>query len=740
MLRLHTFGGCFLARDGQRLDALSSQRKALALLAVLATAGGGGVSREAVLAYLWPESDEARARTSLKQLVHSLRQQAQAPELLLPTAELRLNPATIASDVAEFREAERAGDHEATVGLYAGPFLDGFYVRAADGFERWAATERASAARGFARAAEALAEHAGARGDGRAAVEWWRRLANAEPLSARAAAGLMRALDAEGERATALRHAELYELLVREQVGGAADPAITALVTSLRRAAPAAPATRASPGATVAAPLANGPPMGARVAAALPTTRTSVAVLPFVNTSGDPNDEPFSDGLTDELIGLLGRVAGLTVTGRTSAFALKGRGLAVRPIADALGVATVLEGSVRRTGDRLKVTAQLVRASDDRVLWAEMYGGDLEDVFAVQEKIARAIVAALRVELRSAGPTGGADATGRDVRRTERSPASAEVYELYLRGRYLLNNRTRGEGLRQALRYFERAASMDPGYARAHAGISDVRALLAIFGHGRASDEFAAAKAAAEHALALDDTLAEAHVSLAHVLFVHEFAWAAADRAFRRATELDASNTAAHFTLAVCLQDQGRFEEAIAEVLAARALDPLSPRVGNLLGRIYVNARRPDEAIHHLKNTLELSPESDLAYQQLGHAYLQQGMPAEALAAFRQAATLSGARDAAHLAYALAVTGDPTAAARIVQDLLDPATNPNVAPFHIAMAYSGLGETDAAFHWLERGFVDRAAFMDGVKVTPAFDRLHEDPRWARLLHRMGLTP
>src|SRR4051812_39214000 len=236
MLRLHTFGGCFLARDGERLDALSGQRKALALLAVLAAAGAHGVSRDILLTYFWPESDEVRARAALKQLVHSFRQQVQTPELLLATAELRLNPAHIASDLADFRDAERRGDHEAAVGLYAGSFLDGFYVRSADGFERWAAAERASTARGFARAVEALAERADAMGDADAAVTWWQRLVNAEPLSARATAGFMRALDAVGERAAALRHAQLYERLVREEVGAAVDPTVAALATSLQHA------------------------------------------------------------------------------------------------------------------------------------------------------------------------------------------------------------------------------------------------------------------------------------------------------------------------------------------------------------------------------------------------------------------------------------------------------------------------------------------------------------------------
>lgn len=738
MLRLHTFGGCFLVRDGERLDALSGQRKALALLAVLAAAGERGVSRETMLAYLWPESDESRARSSLKQLVYSMRQQWQVPEMFMATTELRLSPAFFQSDVADFRDAERRGAHAAVVDLHVGPFLDGFNLRAADGFERWAASERASTARAFARSLTALAERASARGERREAVELWRRLANAEPLSTRAAAGLIRALDAVGERAAALRHAEVYEILVREEVGGAVDPSIAELVASLRRLGPVATVAASN---VVVGSVRGEEPHREPAAATSPTRRTSVAVLPFVNTSGDPNDEPFSDGLTDELIGLCGRTAGLTVTGRTSAFAFKGSGLAVRDIAERLGVATVLEGSVRRTGDRLKVTVQLVRASDDQVLWAEMYRADLADVFVVQEEIARSIVAALRVELGTAElpDNSGTDDTRR-ARLAERPSVSAEAYELYLRGRYLWNSKSGGDGLRQALRYFERAAALEPSYAPAHAGISDVHALLAVFGHGRALEEFAAAKAAALRALALDEMLAEAHVALAHVQFLYDYAWAAAERSFRRATTLDSSNTAAHFLLAVCLQDQGRFEEAFAEAHAARALDPLSPHVGNLLGRVYVNARRPDDAIRHLRDTLELSPDSDLAYQQLGHAYLQKGMHAEALAALHQAAALSGPRDAAHLAYAYAVTGDAAAARRIVQDLVDAAGNPNVAPFHIAMAYVGLGETDMAFAWLERGYDERAAFMDGVKITPAFEPLHADPRWAALLRRMGLTP
>ena len=713
MLRLYTLGGCSVARDEARLEALAGQRKGLALLAMLAAAGDAGVTRETVLAYLWPESDEERARTSLKQLVHSLRQQLGEARLLLPTTTLQLNPELISSDVAEFRAAVRRGDHETAVGLYGGPFLDGFHLRGADDLEHWAATERAPLASAFVRSLEALAERASARGDVRLAVDWWRRASRAEPLSVRAATGLMLALDAAGERAAALQHAREYQRLVQDEVGGPPDPSIAALVAGMQRVAapPAMPAASATPS----------------------STHASVAVLPFANTSGDPADEPFSDGLTDELIGALGKVPRLKVAGRTSVFALRGRGLAARAVAEMLGVATILEGSVRRHGNRLKVSAQLVSAHDDGVLWAESYARDLADVFAVQEEIARAIVAALRVEL---GRPGGADGERKQL--VGRPPASLEAYEMYLKGRYLWNTRLTGEGLRLALSYFEQAAARDPMYARAYAGMSDVHVLLGIFGHGLPHEAFAAAKTTANKALALDDTLAEAHVSLAHVLFVHDFAWDAAERSFRRAIALDAANPAAHFIFAVCLQDQGRFDEAIAELQCARALDPLSTQVGNLLGRVYVNARRPDDAIRSLQETLELNPQSDLAYQQLGHAYLQKGMHREAVAALRQAAGLSGARDTAHLAYALAVAGDHVEARRIVRELCDPASHATILPFHIAMAHAGLGDVDEAFRWLERGYAERAAFMDGVKITPAFDTLHGDARWASLLRQMGL--
>ena len=245
--------------------------------------------------------------------------------------------------------------------------------------------------------------------------------------------------------------------------------------------------------------------------------------------------------------------------------------------------------------------------------------------------------------------------------------------------------------------------------------------------------------AAARKALALDDTLIEAHASLAHALCVYDFEWAAAERAFRRAIALDPGYTFARVAFAICLQDQGRFAEAIAVLEAARAVDPLAPFVSAVLGRVHVNARDPDRAVRALADALELNPRFDLAHQQLGHAYLLLGRHAEALASLRQASALSGGRDAPQVAYALAVTGEREEAAALLRELLDAPADARPPAFNIAMACAGLGDADAAFAWLERGYEERGSFMDGVKVTPAFETLHGDPRWDALLRRMGLA-
>ena len=717
MLRLCTLGGCRLERDGAEWDVMPGQRKGLALLALLAAAGDRGLAREIAATYLWPDSDEQRARASLRQLIHALRERLDAPHVLPSGGTLRLDEGIVSSDVVDFNRALKADDHGTAVRVYGGAFLDGFYLKGADEFERWAAAERASLANAHTRALESLAENATVRGDPRDAVEWWRRLVAVDPLSARAATGLMRALASAGERTAALKHGRAYTQLVRDETGASVDPSVEELAARLQATGSSRDAAGPSPS------VADAPAPTVRVRTArLPT----VAVLPFTNTGGDATDEHFSDGLTDELIGTLGRMPGLVVTARTSVFALKGTSLPTPQIAAMLGVTTLVEGNVRRSDDRVRVGAHLVSAADGAVLWTATLERPARNIFALQEEIAHAIANALRVKLTGA------------LKNLIHPAANLAAYEAYLKGRHILNTRSSKERLLEAIRFFERAAECDPMYAPAFAGLSDAHASLAIFAHDSPGKQFPNAMAAARKALALDDTLAEAHASLAHALFVHDFEWAAAEREFRRAVSLDPGYTFARVAFAICLQDQGRFDEAIAELEHARTTDPLAPHVNAVLGRVYVNARQPDLAIAALNEALRLGPELDLVYQQLGHAFLQKGMHTEAIAALRRAAELSGVRDSAHLAYAFAVSGDRESAQRIVQGLLAASSDPAPPPFHVAMALVGLEEIDAAFQWLERGYAQRASFMDGLMVTPAFSPLTGDPRWASLLRRMGL--
>ncbi|HEY0672528.1 MAG TPA: tetratricopeptide repeat protein [Longimicrobiales bacterium] len=753
MLRLCTLGGCFLERNGTRLESISANRKGLALLALIAAAGERGLARDTVVALLWPESDDERARTSLRQLLHSLRGQLDAPELLLPSPELRLNPAIIESDVAQFRSALASHDYAAAVACYRGPFLDGFFLKGGDDFERWVSTERAALANAAAQALEKLASDADRRGEHAIAIEHWRRLTKAEPHSARAAIGLMRALDASGERAAALQHARVYELMMREEFGDVPDSAVLALAEQLRNAPPV---RRAAPkavqaGAHDATIVAQASPAPRRrislpfvgvvvvlLAAGFALARlagggdtplaTSIAVLPLANISGDPDDEVIADGLSENLIASLARVSDLRVIARTSAFAFKTRTIDLRTIADSLGVGTVLEGSVQRVGDDLKVNVQLVNAADATVLWASTYDRELKDILVVQEEITAAIVEALSARLR----------VGASNVKQPRAVKDAEAYELYLRGRHIFTASTDRESTASALRYFQQALQRDSTLAHAYAGLSDVYTRLGVFGFAPPQQAYAAAKAAALRALELDPELGAAYASLGHLKCVAEFDWAGAVRDFERAIELSPNYTFGRMPYAVCLASLGRFRDAQRQLEIARSFDPLSAAVPNMLGRVHVYMRQPDQALTYLRQALELSPNMDLAYQQMGHAYLQKGMRDEALAALRRAALMSGARDSLHLAYAYAYTGNHAEARRIVDGITQtPARTPALA-FHLAMAYTGLRDFNQAFAWLERGLRDRVSFMVGVRVEPAFDPLHNDPRWQQIMKQMGL--
>lgn len=426
MLIIKTFGGITVEKDGAACTGAAAQRKHLALLALLAAAGHRGVSREKLVAYLWPERDTDGARHLLSQACYALRQELDQPELFVGTTEvLRLNPAVISSDIESFEDAFEQGDVARAVTLYEGPFLDGFYLGEAAEFERWTETERARLAKRACEGLRTLAAGSASRGDQRAAIEWWRRLVALDPLSADSVLGLMKALATAGERAQAVHHGRAYSALVRQELDTAPASAVTHLIEQLRQQSsgareplsqePREPARAAAPSATAAPGLPRRAlAMGATIVAAATLAAlafgisrrepvpapTSIAVLYFDNLSSDTNDAYFADGLTEELVAQLGQIGGLAVKSRSAVRPYRGAtGGDPASLGRTLEVAHLVAGSVRRAGGRLRVTVELVEASTGDRLWGALYNPRDTNLIVIQEDIARAVTTAVRDRL-----------------------------------------------------------------------------------------------------------------------------------------------------------------------------------------------------------------------------------------------------------------------------------------------------------------------------------------------------
>ncbi len=800
MFVLRLFGGLSISDAEGPLSGRAFQRRRLALLALLSAAPAGTSSRDKLIAYLWPESGDEQARHLLSVTVYELRKALGEEALLSVGDDLRLNSEVIRSDVGEFEEAIAHWDWERAVSLYAGPFLDGFFIAKASEFERWAEGEREQLAHAYAGALEALAEERAAGGDLRGAVEAWRRLAVQDPYNSRVALHLMEALAAAGDRAGAIQHARVHAMLL-EEIEVEPDPALTALAEQLREE-PAATlpaeqaAERAVQGTAVeAAPARSAkvvsaapgaPPFPSEVDEAPPVTdgdagerrravpaeepepprafgRTArrgalaglivlvilagvwavwtrgigtqapsptIAVIPFVDTSPDAENEYLADGITDELINALAQVEGLRVAARTSSFAFKGKDVSVRTIGEDLGVGTVLEGTVREVGNRLRVTAQLINVADGYTLWARAYERDPRDIFVIEEEIVRAVVNLLRGRTR-----------GESTRLVRSYTDNLEVYHLYLRGRYFWHRRDdpllREENLRRSVAHFQQALVRDSSYAPAYAGLADSYASLA--GILPRDEAYSRASTAARRALELDETLAEAHLALARILVFHEWDWEGAGRAYRGALDLSPGDATARQWYGMYLLHLGRVEEALREIRRAQQLDPLSLSVNNDVGRVLYYARRYGEAIAQFRSTLELEPGSADAHLYLGLAYAEQSSFEQAIAEFQRWGELTRQRPTTLLGYTYAVAGNHGEARRLLAELLEQSERERVSPAGIALIYAQLGNRDRAFEWLEMSLEERSPFLLFLRVSPRLDPLRGDPRFDRLLRQVGLN-
>jgi serine/threonine-protein kinase len=455
----------------------------------------------------------------------------------------------------------------------------------------------------------------------------------------------------------------------------------------------------------------------------------AIAVLPFVNASPDPDNEYLSDGITDELIDALAKVAGLRVASRTSVFALKGKPQDVRAIGALLGATVVLEGTVRKAGDRLRITAQLVDTADGRLLWSQRYDRELDDVFSIQDEIAQTIVTTLRATyLADLAPP-----------RPKRYTDNVVAYRLYLRGRFEWNKRT-PEAISEAVHYFEQAIAADPGYALAYTGLADAYALQLDYRSVAVAEGFERAKHYARKALELDDTVAEAHASLAWVQFIYDWDWKGAERSFRRAIDLNPRYATAHQWYAFLLASQGKCEEGLVEAHTALELDPSSVSMRRTLGWLYYYARRYDQAKDQLSRAIDMNPTAEESYRVLGFVLAEQGNLAEAERVLREATALPGTATyaTAALALVLARMGRRTEAEALLAELTALAAQGYVSPAAFAIAYLGLGNVDTAIDWAERTYAERRGWVVYLRVDPLFDGLQDNPRFEALVRKMGL--
>jgi len=460
-----------------------------------------------------------------------------------------------------------------------------------------------------------------------------------------------------------------------------------------------------------------------------PAELSSIAVLPFADLSPEKNQEYFCDGMAEEIIDALSKIGGIRVVARTSSFAFKGKQQDIREIGKKLNVAAVLEGSVRKDGNRLRVTAQLNSVADGYHLWSETYERELKDVFTVQDEISRAIVNTLQLKL-----------SGRGIQ-TNSSPESVETYELYLQGRYHWR-RWRTEGAEQAIHYFEAAIQKDPKYAPAYAGVAYSYCWLGFFGAVPPTEAMPKARQAAEKALALDDSLAAAHTALAYVKALYEFDWPVAEREFKRAIELNAGDADAHFGYGIAyLSPQGRLEDTVREMQLARDLDPLSPVQANYLGLAYQFVGRRAEAIAQYKRALDLDPNFVEARLHLANAYLDPGRFKDFYAELDRAQAIWGdSRIDPTRAFGMALEGRKAEALELVHKCEKPGTGAFVQSTYIANVYAVLGDKEQMYAWLEKAYADRDGMLVYANKQGCYRPYRSEPRFVALLRKLGLPP
>ena len=458
--------------------------------------------------------------------------------------------------------------------------------------------------------------------------------------------------------------------------------------------------------------------------------RRRVALLPLRNLSPDPGDEYFSDGVTEEIISAICTINSLRVISRTSSMKYKGTDKSIPEIGRELDAGSILEGSVRKAGNRVRVMVELIDVCTDEHVWSKTYDKELVDIFAIQADIAKQIAEALKVSLL---------ATERMLIE-RKSTMDTEAHELYLKGRFHWHKGTEAE-LRKAIGFFELATKRDPSYALPYVGIADSYIELSAQGCVTSDEAFQKAKALVMKALELDDLVPEAHATLANLLQDYDWDWDGAERRFMRALDLNPNWSVVCHSYAVHLALRGRFEQAVAQVKRAEELDPFDIGVHDCAAETYRVSNNLESAMNECSKELEIDPKFVPAYIKLGKIYIQKSDPDAGISMMRKALEISGGSTLckAYLAYALGSAGSIEEAKGLIDELLEAAKERYVSAFTIAVAYTGLGDRDSTLYWLERALDQRAGGLFKINVDPMFDELRNEPRFKELLHKLGFA-
>jgi TolB-like protein/DNA-binding SARP family transcriptional activator len=706
MITVQLLGGAYLRSGDALLTGPPAQRHRIALLTLIVAAWPQPLSRDRAMVLLWPERDTANARRLLNLAVHVLRA-ALGEDAIASTGDgLLLNPSRLSCDLHELRAAIAAESPDRIARLYTGSLLDGFHLDDSIDFGFWLDERRSELSHAYIDALRALAERQKQSGDVHGRVSTCRRMVAADPHSGVYAQALMRALDDAGDRGGAIQHASEHAQRLRSELDLDPDAEVVALAKQLR----AAPAKR---------PLVPSVPLDVR--------SPSVAVLPFLNLSADAENEYFADGITEDVIAHLSKIQALKVISRTSVMPFKQRQHTVKEIGAALGATALLDGSIRRAGDRVRIVAKLIDVATDKHLWAETYDRQLTDIFSIQTDVALQIAAALKAEL-----------SPDERSRVRKEPTKdLQAYQLFLQGRQWFIKYT-PQAYAHAIGYFDRAIARDPTFALAFANLAMTYTELAEMGMMTPDVAFERAAEASANAVRLDPELGDAHCTMGYLKGVHEFDWAGAEREFKRALELSPSSADTYDYYGRLCAGLGRFDDAIALQHRAQELDPLAHRMDGVT--TLIRAGRYDQAVIEGENAVELDPGYDRARATLGWAYFLSGKQSEGLAELETAVSVSGRNLMwlGQLGQAYAMAGSADKARDIIRELEERAKTTFISPYHFAYVYTGLGDYDRALDMLERAVADRTGPVYSIKGSFLLKQLHTHPRFRALLRKMNL--